>query len=252
MRRLVLGCLVLLAASPAFGYLVDLRAIGSDPECVTLNNTAGPRSFQIQMYIDTQSTDNSITCSSAESRIATVGNSSGTIAVPDVLDIIGPDAIPKTFANGSLNYYTYPQYSTPTWFNRSSQLGPLPLPKGRVNFDQTVPSAHADHNWSTGRLGSIVNSWIDGGGSPQSYIYGRVLLATFTVQLKDGYSGPYSNDCQHPSFYVVSADATIYSANQNPNTQNAYVGQKIGVCVTPEPATALLLLAAVPFLRRRR
>jgi len=242
--RKVIGCLVLLAASPAFGYLVDIRGAGDSGRDIYLLSFphGGPVFGTIEMYIDTEST--MITATSAESRIATVDSSGNP--VPDVLDIIGPDAIPKTYTNGSLKYYTYPQYSNPPWNNRSDQLGSLPLPQGRVNFDQSVPSAHADHNWSTGRIGSMVNAW-----NGHAYIYGRVLLATFTVKAKDGYSGPYGYP-PYPSFYVVAADAYVYTPAGG-GRAIANPGQKIAVYVDfPEPATALLMLGAIPFLRRRR
>jgi len=233
MRRLLLGCLVLLAASPAFGYLVDLRAVGADPECVHLVVPGGPTAFQIQMYIDTQSS--LIVCTAGEARIATVHDSSSSIPVPDVLDITLPNAIPITSKTGQVTDVIYPQYNAPIWKQKQSELA-LPLPQGRMNQDTGL-------NASSSRIGTQVNLY-----NGYGYIYGRVLMATFTVQLKQGYNGPMSNDCQHPSFYVVASDAFVY----NNGTLVANPGQKIGVCVTPEPATALLLLAAVPFLRRRR
>ena len=244
MRR-VLGCLVLLVASPAFGYLVDIRGAGDSSACLHLTPTSA--AFTLQMYIDTQIA-NGTTVTSAESRIATVADSSGSIPVPDVLDIIGPDAIPVTNEKGVVIDTIYPQYTAPTWKNLSSDVGALPLPAGRCN-------AGFGHNWSQGRIGSRVNYW--NGLPSMHYIYGRVLLATFSVKLKNGYAGPWSNDCQHPSFYIVATDSYVtspvyYPQGGQPGTQVADPGIKIAVCVTPEPATALLLLGAIPFLRSRR
>ena len=224
--RKAIGCLVLLVASPAFGYLVDI------PGNVYLDFLGPPdfRSFTIEMYIDTEST--MITATSAESRIATVDSSGNP--VPDILDIVGPAAIPITNKSGTITDYTYPQYNAPIWKQKQSELA-LPLPQGRCN-------AGAGQNWSNGRVGSVVNQY-----NGYSYIYGRVKMATFRVQLKDGYWAGWP-DFEHPKFYVVAADAYAQHGTVVVNP-----GERLAVYdVGPEPATALLVLGAIPFLRRRR
>jgi hypothetical protein len=98
--------------------------------------------------------------------------------------------------------------------------------------------------WSPSLVGSsmaVVNTTVAEGYNVSLASSG--LVATWTLT---------TNASLAPGTYVIQADSLVFASNSIDGVPMGGTGQHLTLNVVPEPATALLLLGALPFLRRRR
>ena len=227
MRRCLIG---IVAFSMVAG--VALASPNADVTLVGGGTSIGPLdkddTFNIQLYVDPDGStatnfDNWAISAESKIRIDRVGGGSAT----GILDLTGPAL-------------TSESYNFSTWERTEAKFA-LPIPVGDVD------------PITTGAIGSAARDGqytYFGTGGTYYVVYSRVLLATlnFKIDAAAVLTG---------ATYEISADGVYFSmltdGEGNFSTVQGVSGtNKITVTTVPEPASALLLLGAIPFLRRRR
>jgi MYXO-CTERM domain-containing protein len=218
----------------AFGYSGDVE-LGGGGSAITIDigdgNTANDQ-FSLDLYVDTGGS--ATTATAAEMRIRGTKKSDGT-GYAGLLDVIGPDSVAVTDKNGNpTGDVQYPQYNTPAFKDTQNGLA-SPLPAGLTDEGD-------GYECGPGRVGAPVSAFgTPSYPGPYTYIWGRVLLATIDVKVPTSVT---------PGVYEIKgSDVFFFSGTTIAGTAGPGT---VELTVIPEPATALLLLGAIPFLRRRR
>ena len=242
MRR-ICGVLVIVAilAGGAFGadYFAEVELNGGGSSITVNRDIPSSMTFSLDLYVETK--DSSTYSESAEMRIRGTTKSDGA-GYAGLLDLIGPAAIEVTDKDGNpTGDWQYPQYTGTAFSDKKSGLA-APMPFGLTN-------AGDGFECGAGRVGSKIPAssfGTPGYPGPYSYFWGRIKLATIEVKVPTTVPGTATS----PGVYEIAGSDSFFYWN---GTVAGGVGDgKVELTVIPEPATALLLLGVIPFLRRRR
>jgi hypothetical protein len=178
-------------------------------------------SFDLQLYVDPDGS------TALNDNWASVAEMKIQCSASDVLDITGP----ATFL-GNVK-----AYNTPIWKKKVADFA-LEIPIGDVDTVSTAPiGAPTDEGQQ-----------IPYGPYTFSYVYSRVLLATINCKVDENAPENQTFDITPTGIYFYVNDVVNGTGQTIPGVSSGGVT----LTVLPEPASMLLLLGAIPFLRRRR
>ena len=156
-------------------------------------------------------------------------------------------------------------------------LGPATTVNGACQYSLSIDGMANDADWDLGNVAQTNGLFFMGGAMtdtaggtmPAGYLVGQ-SMAIVNATVAEGYMamGAYGPGAPMATWTItgnnavlstkvgtsqlIQADFPVWPSNNVDGAPLAGAGVALLVNIVPEPATALLLLGAIPFLRRRR